>query len=393
MGNSGSSSRRRRLEELRRLYSAPDFRALLVAFRGTLALPPRTSAKAGIGESLGEETLDRHLPADTLGTTLFKLNARSDALPRAIAEELAGIANAFADGSPTLPPKSISFHGFAHAVNTVICGSDGLALRLFETIMNKCAVCSPNERVRLCYEMLVSLSPSSECNFDDSHFGELCLRSGVFPVPLGVMALRHFVRTRCGVMSPPFMPFCMPLLEGESHIIEREMLFALACSSTNLQKPSWTRLFSLAEQGTNFSFFCDQLLGYAGPTIICVLDDLGRRFGVVMIEQWRLSETFYGSGAGCFLWAWESEYTVLRPRVRGAVPHYQYLNTKEFRSDLVAGLGAGGDTDFFRFLIKPDFTGIWRESGLTFEMSPQPKPDSMSGAANNVASFNAVHVE
>ena len=95
MGNSGSSSRRRRLEELRRLYSAPDFRALLVAFRGTLALPPRTSAKAGIGESLGEETLDRHLPADTLGTTLFKLNARSDALPRAIAEELAGIANAF----------------------------------------------------------------------------------------------------------------------------------------------------------------------------------------------------------------------------------------------------------------------------------------------------------
>jgi hypothetical protein len=186
-----------------------------------------------------------------------------------------------------------------------------------------------------------------------------------------------------------------------------------------LQQQSWTRLFSLAEQGTNFSFFCDQLLGYAGPTVICVLDDAGRRFGVVMIEPWILSATFSGSGAGCFLFALGSgksgddegdgggdedisvigEYNVFRPRVRGAVPHYQYLNTKDYRSDLVAGLGAGGDTDFFRFLIKPDFTGVWRQSGLTFEMS-HPAATTSSGSGSSAASplttgasFHAVHVE
>ena len=232
----------------------------------------------------------------------------------------------------------ISFHEFARAVNTLLQGSDKLVLGVFEAIVKQCEVSLPGRAV-LCFEMLGFPPPC-----DGAHFGEDCFRPGVFPVPLGSMALRQFVRTRCGVVSPPFNPFRLPSLDGGvvSHILKKEHLFALACSSTNLQQPSWTRLFSLAEQGTNFDFFCDQLIGYAGPTVICVLDDVGRRFGLVAIEPWALSPTFSGSGAGCFLFVLGdgsgggngNEYNALRPRARGAVPHYQYLNTKDFRSEV-----------------------------------------------------------
>ena len=415
MGNKQAAIRRARFEEIRGSFSEDDFVNVVHAFQS--ATPsveqPKDSVRKGT-KPFDESIVDEVLDVQELAKALFVLKASdgeshlgssaNNGVAEAVAIALADMANSWnrpgdADSGPKLKSGSISFHGFAMSIQRLLQGSDALVLRFFDKIASQCGVSRQCDRMALCFGMMRPLGDHTH-TFDKSHFDERCRRSGVFPVPLGAKALRQFIRARCGLLSAPWVPFRLPILDGgKSQILVREHIFALACSSSRLQESSWTRLFSLAEQGTNFSGFCDQLLGYDGPTIICVLDDAGRKFGVVMIEPWKLCDKFYGSGAGCFLFTLGSgpdgadAYSVLRPRARGAVPHYQYMNTKDHRSDLLAGLGSGGETDFFRFLIKPDFSGEWRDTGLTFEMPLDTGVTDASSARSSGASFKAVNVE
>jgi hypothetical protein len=161
-----------------------------------------------------------------------------------------------------------------------------------------------------------------------------------------------------------------------SNIFQLSSIFLLAITHAKMLlkdcQSSWTQLYSDQLNGTNFGNFCDALIGYEGPTIILIRDTNGFVFGMLSRDEWKYSSNFFGpsGGVGCCLFQLEPTFQLLNPQKRrGANTNYQWMNCKRHRKDLPHGIGMGGESDFFRFLLTPTFKNcISRPTGLTYEL-------------------------
>ncbi len=157
--------------------------------------------------------------------------------------------------------------------------------------------------------------------------------------------LRHTLMTR--LFNSPSLP---PILMGEkkresissSEIISMTEVFALSCCDARCQGP-WDMLFSSNQNGMSFDSLAHTLIGYAGPTLLVVLDSEGNVFGGLSSEPWRESGQFFGR-SDSIMFSLQPHFAAIRARSENFssdAENYQYLKVRG-RQGLL-GLGYGGD--------------------------------------------------
>jgi len=320
----------------------------------------------------------------------------------------------------TAPSDSapVTFYQFASAVKALVQGGNEQLINTMNRLFEADATFSslPN-RVHLCHDILYSTTTTTTTTsmtttstttsttndvITAAMFNGSSLLSNLantnensmFHTMLAV-TLRSHLAERCfgDAFSHQFPP--LPLLR--SNILEKEHIFFLSMVQSKILlfdcAGHWDKLYSDVEQGTNFNNFVDALIGYDGPTAIVVRDTKGFTFGVLTRSAWKFSANFFGDGVDTILFQLAPKFQILRPQKRrGAGKNFQWLNTEGYRKDLPVGIGMGGETDYFRFLLTSDLKScVARSTGLTFDSGSIASSETFDVGTIEIWGFGGKH--
>ena len=416
MGNNHASLREEQAKELRLGLQESS----LIHLLSTLNINSSSGSKVAndlVKMSLTAElnkqmisTLFRHSSNNSSnGSTDDTDNSRSAALStfaNALTDELLRLCRlmTFAAATATAPSDSapVTFYQFASAVKALVQGGNEQLINTMNRLFEADATFSslPN-RVHLCHDILYSTTTTTNDVITAVTFNGSSLLSNLantnkdsmFHTMLAVTLRSHLAERCFGDVSHQFPP--LPLLR--SNILEGEQIFFLSMSMSKILlfdcAGHWDKLYSDVEQGTNFNNFVDALIGYDGPTAIVVRDTKGFTFGVLTRSAWKFSANFFGDGVDTILFQLAPKFQILRPQKRrGAGKNFQWLNTEGYRKDLPAGIGMGGETDYFRFLLNSDLKScVARSSGLTFDSGSIASSETFDVGTIEIWGFGGEH--
>ena len=364
MGNSSSrrSALEEELQELRQGFRDEELGAL----RDVLAEGASDRSASGAAESpsaVGTCDLQKRISLAhvTKLLTVEEFPRASEALRDSFVEMAAGFGD-------KISGEGVRSGNLFQVAKIMSCGNSKYLSRVLRKCIEAGGASSRERCVELCYRLAIPEDVASELDFsifrleDESPTNFVEWMSTNMP---GLrLSLKNFTRFRLLRNPWEILPCKIGKLDCPSDFLQDNHLFALSMSSFALQT-GWTRLYSSANSGNNFENFCDAIISYEGTTVIAVLDTSGAIFGCVATDPWMFKEEFYGSSS-CYLFSVAPIFRVNRPMAR-TNGNFMWLNSAKHRPNLPAGLGMGGEADYFRLLLAPNFRSCTnRSSGLTF---------------------------
>ncbi|GBG24970.1 TLD domain-containing protein 1 [Hondaea fermentalgiana] len=154
---------------------------------------------------------------------------------------------------------------------------------------------------------------------------------------------------------------------AKSEVMSPADVFALSCADSRAAS-SWDLLFSSNQHGMSFDMLFNSILGYAGPTLIAIMDAEGNVFGGLVSETWSEAAQFYGNTSSTLV-SLRPKFQTLSARTDGSSPgtnHFQFLRCRGKSG--ILGLGFGGDENSPRLWLDRNFEGCRAaDFDLTYE--------------------------
>jgi len=203
-----------------------------------------------------------------------------------------------------------------------------------------------------------------------------------------------------GKFIEPAIPLRLPVLEEESHILNKELLGVFYLSNSFFHNlPKLQLLYSTAKSGTSFNRLAYSLRGYEAPTLILVkhveaADELRGKerkshvFGGFARAGWN-DELKYNGDSENYIFSLIPHFKSFYAYRGQGGTNYTYMNTKRIQgSKYKVGLGFGGDSyKNYR---------LWLDEEL--ESGSYVSPDDLTYEKGflidpSITKFNIEHVE